>query len=86
VKGVAKSRGGYAVTVANIGGMDAPFDVVLTFNDGSTQRTHETPAVWEHNQQQTTVTVPGGKTVKAVDLDGGIWVDANAADNHWAAK
>ena len=86
VAGVAKGRGDYTVTVNNIGGMDAPFDVVLTFTDGTTARTHETPAVWEHNQKQAKVTVRAAKAVKSVDLDGGIWVDANAADNHWTAK
>ncbi len=86
VKGVKKSGSGYAVTVENIGGMVAPFDVVLHFTDGSTQRTHETPAVWERNQKRTTVSVHSGKKLQSVVLDGGIWVDANAANNTWTVK
>ena len=83
VKGVRKSGSTYAVTVDNIGGMAAPFDVVLHFTDGSELRTHETPAVWERNQKQTTVSVRAGKQLQSVVLDGGIWVDANSADNTW---
>ncbi|MGH7690972.1 MAG: M1 family peptidase, partial [Gemmatimonadaceae bacterium] len=86
VKGVAKSGSNYAVTVDNIGGMVAPFDVVLNFTDGSTLRTHETPAVWERNQKQTTVSVRASKKLKSVVLDGGIWVDANVANNTWTVK
>jgi aminopeptidase N len=86
VAGVTKTGSGYAVTVANIGGMVAPFDIVLHFSDGSVDRVHETSAVWEHNERQTTVSVRAGKTVKSVDLDGGIWMDADSANNSWKAK
>ena len=86
VKSVSRHRGGYSVVVDNIGGMVAPFDVVLHFTDGTSQRTHETPAVWERNQKQATVSVRAGKTLKALDIDGGIWVDADASNNHWTAK
>ena len=86
VKSVTKAGNGYRVVVDNIGGMDAPFDVVLTFADGSTQRTHETAAVWEHDQKQATVNVAAGKAVKALDIDGNIWVDADTSNNGWKAK
>lgn len=86
IRDVVKSGSGYAVTVDNIGGMDAPFDVVLNFTDGSSQRTHETSAVWEQNQKQIKVLVNGDKKLKSVDIDGGIWMDANPANNTWTAK
>ena len=47
---------------------------------------HETPAVWERNQKRTTVSVHSGKKLQSVVLDGGIWVDANAANNTWTVK
>ena len=59
------------MTVDNIGGMAAPFDVVLHFTDGSEMRTHETPAVWERNPKQTTVSVRAGKTLQSVVLTAG---------------
>ncbi len=86
IKNVARHGSNFAVTVDNVGGMDAPFDVVLHFADGSTQRVHETAAVWERDQKATTVTVHAGKAVKTVDIDGGIWMDANPSDNGWTVK
>ena len=37
-------------------------------------------------EKRTTVKVSTSKTVKAVALDGGIWMDANPADNKWQAQ
>jgi hypothetical protein len=83
-----KGKDGYTLTVKNIGGFAIPFDVVLTFTDGSTQTIHQTPAVWETNQKQTYVTFKAviGKSLKSVTLDNGIFVDANKADNTWTVK
>jgi hypothetical protein len=83
-----KGKDGYTLTVKNIGGFAIPFDVVLTFTDGSTQTIHQTPAVWEANQKQTYVTFKAviGKSLKSVTLDNGIFVDANKADNTWTVK
>ncbi|MGH7533766.1 MAG: M1 family peptidase, partial [Gemmatimonadales bacterium] len=83
VKGVAKARGGYAVTVDNIGGMDAPFDLVVTLANGSTQRLHQTAAVWSRNGRRTVVPVRASQPVQAVTIDGGIWVDADTTNNSW---
>jgi hypothetical protein len=83
-----KGKDGYTLTVKNIGGFAIPFDVVLTFADGSTKTIHQTPAVWEANQKQTYVTFKAtvGKSLKSVTLDNGIFVDANKADNTWTAQ
>jgi aminopeptidase N len=83
-------KDGYTLTVQNIGGFAIPFNVVLTFADGSTQTIHQTPAVWEANQKQTFVTFKAtrGKGLKSVTLDTGIFVDADNSNNTWtvAAK
>ncbi|MFA6084109.1 M1 family metallopeptidase [Mucilaginibacter sp.] len=83
-----KGKDGYTLTVSNIGGFAIPFDVVLTFADGTTKTIHQTPAVWEANQKQTYVTFKAviGKSLKSVTLENGIFVDANKADNTWVAK
>lgn len=86
VRSVTRARKGYAVTVENIGGMDAPFDLVLTFGDGSTRRLHQTAGVWERNQMRASIPVKTAKTLRAVTIDGGIWVDADTTNNAWAAK
>jgi hypothetical protein len=85
VAGVTRTNGGYSIVLNNIGGMPAPVDVVLRYADGSAETVHQTPAIWQANPRQATVAVTTGKTLRSVDLEGGIWVDANPADNHWAA-
>src|SRR5206468_4265978 len=72
VRSVIRSGGGYAVVIDNVGGMAAPVDVRLRYADGSTETLHQTPAIWEANQRQATVTVTTGKVLQSLDLDGGI--------------
>lgn len=81
---VDKSGKGYSLSVRNIGGFAVPFDVVATFDDGTTERFHQTPKVWEHDQKETAVKIKPGKTVKSLTLDGGIFMDANEKDNTWS--
>ena len=81
---VDKSGKGYSLSVRNIGGFAVPFDVVATFDDGTTERFHQTPKVWEHDQKETAVKIKPGKTVKSLTLDGGILMDANEKDNTWS--
>ncbi|MDB5000171.1 MAG: aminopeptidase [Mucilaginibacter sp.] len=88
ISNAVKGKDGYTLTINNIGGYAIPFDVVLTFTDGSTKTIHQTPAIWEANQKKTSVTFKAvvGKSLKSVTLDNGIFVDANKADNTWTAK
>ncbi len=75
---------GTSVTVNNLGGFVAPFDMLLEYTDGTRETLHQTAAVWRTNQQQTVITVP--KAVKSVKLDGGIFMDANGKDNVASAR
>ncbi|MBS7565184.1 M1 family metallopeptidase [Mucilaginibacter sp. Bleaf8] len=81
-----KAAGGYTAQVKNIGGFAVPFDIKLTYTDGSTQTLHQTPAVWAANQRQASVSIKTGKTIKSAVIDGGIFMDANVKDNSWIAK
>ncbi len=86
IKNPVTGKDGYTFTVANIGGFAIPFDVVITYADGTTKTIHKTPAVWEANQKQTLVTFKAerGKSLKSITLDNGIYMDANTEDNTWA--
>ena len=75
---------GSSVTVNNLGGFAAPFDMQLEYTDGTRETLHQTAAVWRTNQQQAVITTP--KAVKSVKLDGGIFMDANEKDNVSAAR
>jgi hypothetical protein len=83
---VEKVSRGYTLSIKNIGGFAVPFDVVATFNDGTTQTFHQTPMVWKQDQKQIAVKIKTRKTVKSITLDGGIFMDANEKDNTWTAN
>jgi hypothetical protein len=85
VSGGSRADRGYALTVDNLGGMAAPVDVRVKYSDGDTATFHQTPAIWESNQKQATVRIPTEKTISSLDLDGGIWMDANTTNNGWTA-
>ena len=83
---VDKTEKGYVLDIKNIGGFAIPFDVIATYDDGSNESFHQTPIVWERNQKEISVNIKTGKLVKALKLDGGIFVDANEKDNTWTAN
>jgi hypothetical protein len=83
---VKKTRNGYSVVIDNIGGMVAPVDVLVRYGDGTTDTMHQTPAIWESNERRATVAIPTRKTLQSLELNGGIWVDADTTNNKWPSK
>ncbi|WP_324672134.1 M1 family metallopeptidase [Hymenobacter sp. GOD-10R] len=75
-----------SVTIQNIGGFAVPVDVKVAYTDGSNETLHQTPAIWQADPRHATVPLNAKKTVKSIELAGGIFVDANDKDNKWAAK
>jgi hypothetical protein len=71
------------LTVKNTGGFAVPFDVVVTYADGSTERLHKTPAVWKGNPAQAAFSIPLKKQVASIRLNGNLFMDANEQDNDW---
>lgn len=69
------------LTVENVGGFAVPFDVVLTYEDGTTEKGHFTPAVWEKDPKVTNLNIPAKKKIKSINLDGGIFMDYTPDDN-----
>jgi len=86
IAAVTKSSGGYAVSIKNTGGYAAPVDVVVTYADGSNETLHQTAELWKADQKQAVVIIRTGKTIQSVQLKGGIFMDANEADNSWKAQ
>ena len=86
IDAVSENKGA-GVQVRNIGGFAIPFDLVVTYADGTTERLHQTPEVWAADQSKTSVTLPkSGKKLQSIRIDNGIFVDADASNNTWTAK
>jgi hypothetical protein len=83
VEKVAKTQTGYSVEIKNIGGYASPVDVAVTYADGSNEIFHQTPAIWRKNQKQTTVSITTKKKIQKLELNGGIWMDADESNNVW---
>ncbi|MDQ2768076.1 MAG: M1 family metallopeptidase [Gemmatimonadota bacterium] len=86
IKSATKSDDGYSVVLENIGGMAAPVDIVASFADGSTQRFHESSAIWRANLARATVRLVSHKTLSSLALDHRIWLDADTTNDGWRAK
>ncbi len=78
---VTQSSKELVIDVKNVGGFAIPFDIVVRKKDGSESRVHQTPAVWEKNQNEIMVKIPFIKDLKSVSLDGGIFLDYTPGDN-----
>ncbi len=74
---------GSTVKVKNIGGMPAPFDLLVKYSDGSQDSLHETSAVWERTPTQAAIALKSKKTVSSVTLKHGVWVDADTTNDTW---
>lgn len=74
------------VTIENIGGFCAPFDIVVMYADGTFATFHQTPSVWAGNQKTAVVEVPITKKVSGIGIDGGIFMDADPSNNRWEVK
>ena len=83
LRGVTKTGAAYTAMIDNIGGMAAPFDLHVTYADGTAETVHRTPAAWRANQRSTTVSIPAKKVVKSIEITSGIWVDADVTNNKW---
>jgi hypothetical protein len=86
LRGITKTATGASATIDNVGGMVAPFDLHVTYADGTTETVHQTPAVWQANQRVATVRIPAKKSVKSVEIANGIWVDADVTNNKWPRR
>ncbi|EDM38716.1 peptidase [Pedobacter sp. BAL39] len=73
----------YHIDIKNTGGFAVPFDIQVTYNDGSKAIFHQTPAVWKTNQQEASINIKAKKAIASLLVDGGIFMDARPADNSW---
>ena len=76
----------YTFAINNIGGFAIPFDMKVTYEDGTSETLHKTPEIWQLNEKQVIMTLKTPKKIKEVTIDGGIFMDADESDNKWISK
>lgn len=73
-----------AVVIHNRGGFPTPFDLILTYVDGSEEHLHQTPAVWQNNLKEAVIPIKKHKKeLKEIRIDTGIYMDFDETDNIW---
>ncbi|HET7458367.1 MAG TPA: M1 family metallopeptidase [Gemmatimonadaceae bacterium] len=85
VRGVARTKQGYAVALENVGGMPAPVDLTVRYGDGTADTLHQTSAIWKANAKKATVAISTRKAIQSLALQGGIWMDADSTNDRWTA-
>ena len=86
IENLEKTKTGYAMTIKNIGGFVAPVDLQIKYEDGSGDTLHQTPSIWVTDQKITVVNISTSKKIQSVQLEGGIFMDADESNNSWNAK
>ncbi len=85
IQKVEPAKGGYSVTIDNIGGFASPTNMLITYEDGSSEKIHQTAGIWESNQKQAVIPISTKKRMVGLRLDGGIYMDADVSNNIWTA-
>jgi len=83
VANATKTKTGYTFTVDNKGGMPAPFDILISYDDNTSDTVHQTPEVWQKNIKQASIAVKTSKKISSLKLEGGIYMDADKSNNSW---
>ncbi len=86
IRDAVKTKTGYTLTLDNIGGMPAPVDVMVNYDDNTSEKLHQSPAIWEKNPKQAVINIKTSKKIASVRIDGGIFMDADAGNNIFTTK
>lgn len=78
---VNPNANGYTVAIKNTGGYAAPFDLIVKYEDGSSDSLHQTSALWEANEKAAAIDIKTKKKIRSVSINGGIFMDADESDN-----
>lgn len=82
---VQKTKSGYGITVNNVGGLPAPFDLIVTLADGTTITRRQDASRWQGDQWRALVPIDTRQRVTNVQLQGGLWMDADPTNDSWKA-
>jgi len=71
------------VKVRNHGGMPVPFTIKVTDAEGRVTSYPQSPAIWEQSLQAVTIELNGVVKTDIIQLEGGIFMDADLTNNEW---
>ncbi|WP_443947146.1 M1 family metallopeptidase [Pedobacter sp. AW1-32] len=84
IKSATKTSNGYAIVIQNKGIKPLPIDLMLTYDDGSSEKKHATIGVWESGNTETTLEVVTNKKLKKVVMGSSHVPDKVKSDNSFS--
>jgi len=84
IKSATKTSNGYAIVIQNKGIKPLPIDLILTYDDGSSEKKHATIGVWESGNTETTIEVVTNKKLKKVVMGSTHVPDKVKSDNSFS--
>ena len=83
IQSLTPSANGYTLSIQNIGGFAVPTNLLIEYTDGSKEKLHQTARIWEKDQKIATIAISTKKKIQYLNLDNGIFMDADASNNSW---
>ena len=83
IESVEKQGKNTVVKLKNIGGMPAPVDLLITAADGTVTTKQLSPGIWKKNPKEATINLQDIGALKKIELQGGIFMDADVSNNSW---
>ncbi|WP_231491799.1 M1 family metallopeptidase [Pedobacter sp. Leaf170] len=80
IKSAIKTADGYTITIENKG-KPLPIDLMLKFDDGSTEKNHSTISVWEKGNNETMINIKTQKKLSKVVMGDAHTPDKAKSDN-----
>jgi hypothetical protein len=77
---------GNKITIASMGKKPVPVDIVVEYSDGTEQKIHRSPAVWQKGNTTITVDFTAAKKVKQIKLGSLYVVDVDKSNNIYQPK
>jgi Peptidase family M1 domain len=72
---------GKAITITAVGTKPVPVDITVLYKDGTEEKIHRSPDVWEKGNKTVTVNYKGSKAVEKITLGSLYVVDSNTDNN-----
>ena len=86
IQDLKPTTGGYALTIQNIGGFAVGTNLLVEYTDGSKEKIHYNPGIWEKDQKMVTLGINTKKKIQYLKLDNGINMDADMKNNTWGTS